>query len=125
MKSKLTNLLQLFRDVLPARNLEELEQRLAKAQESHDLAGLAKIYYDMGVHCMKGGDPNRAMMYLSRADSIFSSRDDVYEQVKESVREDCSDRIMQLEEEPLLTNQIPEQVQEQAEWLLDLSLIHI
>lgn len=119
MKSKLTNLLQLFRDVLPARNLEELEQRLAKAQESHDLAGLAKIYYDMGVHCMKGGDPNRAMMYLSWADSIFSSRDDVYEQVKESVRDDCSNRIMQLEEEPLLTNQIPEQVQEQAEWLLD------
>ena len=34
MNSKLANLLQMFRDVLPARNMEELEQRLAKAQET-------------------------------------------------------------------------------------------
>ena len=115
MNSKLANLLQMFRDVLPARNMEELEQRLAKAQEKKDLPALAKIYYDMGVHSMKNGDPNRAMMYLSRCDCIFSSDDDVYEKVKESVREDCSKRIGELEEMPLLTNQIPEQVEEQAE----------
>lgn len=115
MNSKLANLLQMFRDVLPARNMEELEQRLVKAQEKKDLPALAKIYYDMGVHCMKNGDPNRAMMYLSRCDCIFSSDDDVYEKVKESVREDCSKRIGELEEMPLLTNQIPEQVEEQAE----------
>ncbi len=115
MNSKLANLLQMFRDVLPARNMEELEQRLAKAQEKKDLPALAKIYYDMGVHCMKNGDPNRAMMYLSRCDCIFSSDDDVYEKVKESVREDCSKRIGELEEMPLLTNQIPEQIEEQAE----------
>lgn len=119
MSSKLFDLLQMFRDVLPARNMEELEQRLARAQERKDLPALAKIYYDMGVHCMKNDDPNRAMLYLSRSDTIFSSRDDVYEQVKESVREDCSDRIGELEEMPLLTNEIPERMEEQAGLFLD------
>lgn len=119
MNSKLSNLLQLFRNVLPARNMEELEQRLVRAQEHEDLPALAKIYYDMGVHCMKNGDPDRAMLYLSRSDTIFSSRDDVYDQVKESVREDCSQRIGELEEMPLLTNLIPEQIEETAEFLLD------
>ncbi len=52
MGSKLTNLLQLFRSVLPARNMEELEQRLLKAQENKNFAEMAKIYYDMGVFCM-------------------------------------------------------------------------
>ncbi len=119
MNSKLSNLLQFFHDILPAKNMEELEQRLARAQERKDLPGLAKIYYDMGVHCMKNNDPNRAMMYLSRCDTIFSSRDDIYDQVKESVREDCSARLGQLEDMPLLTNQLPEQINEQAEYLLD------
>lgn len=119
MSSKLLDLLQLFRDVLPARNMEELEQRLARAQERGDLAALAKIYYDMGVQCMKNDDPNRAMMYLNRSDTIFSSRDDVYDQVSEAVREDCSRRIGELEEMPLLTNEIPERMEEQAELFLD------
>ncbi len=119
MNSKLANLLQLFRDVIPTRNMDEMEQRLVRAQEREDLPALAKIYYDMGVHCMKNGDPNRAMLYLSRSDTIFSSNDDVYDQVRESVREDCSKRIGELEEMPLLTNQIPEQVEETAALLLD------
>lgn len=115
MSSKLSNLLQLFRSVLPARNMDELERRLAAAQEKKDLPALAGIYYDMGVLCMKNDDPNRAMMYLSRSDSIFSSDDDVYEKVKKSVREDCSERIGELEDLPLLTNEIPKQIEEQAE----------
>lgn len=119
MSSRLSNLLQLFRDVLPTRNMEELEQRLSRAQERGDLPALAKIYYDMGVQCMKNGDPNRAMLYLNRSDTIFSSDDDVYEQVSESIREDCSQRIGELEEQPLLTNQITEQIEETAEFLLD------
>ncbi|MCM1541006.1 MAG: hypothetical protein NC121_07075 [Blautia sp.] len=119
MGSKLFDLLQLFRDVLPTRNMEELEQRLARAQERNDLPALAKIYYDMGVHCMKNNDPNRAMMYLSRSDTIFSSRDDVYDQVPESLCDDCSERIGKLEEMPLLTNEIPERLEEQAGLFLD------
>ena len=122
MSSKLSNLLQLFRNVLPARNMEELEQRLAAAQEKKDLPVLAKIYYDMGVHCMKNDDPNHARMYLSRSDSIFSSDDEVYEKVKKSVREDCSERLGELEDLPLLTNEIPQQIEEQAESLGDLQI---
>lgn len=122
MGSKLSDLLQLFRSVLPARNLEELEQRLAKAQEKKDLPAMAKIYYDMGVHCMKNDDPNHARMYLSRSDSIFSSDDDVYDKVKKSVRDDCSERLGELEDLPLLTNEIPQQIEEQAESLSDVQI---
>lgn len=125
MSSKLFDLLQLFRDVLPTRNMEELEQRLIRAQERMDLPALAKIYYDMGVQCMKNGDPNRAMMYLSRSDTIFSSRNEVYEQVSESLCEDCSRRIGELEEMPLLTNEIPERLEEQAELFLDDTQIRL
>ena len=77
MIAKLSGLLQLFRDILPTRNMEEMEQRLVRAQDREDLPALSKIYYDMGVHCMKNNDPNRAMLYLSRSDTICSSRDDV------------------------------------------------
>jgi len=119
MESKRFDLLQLFRAVLPARNMEEMEQRLARAQEKNDLSALAKIYYDMGVHCMKNHDPDRAMLYLSRSDTIFSSRDDVYDQVKESLREDCSRRIGELEELPLLTNEISGWLEKQSELFLD------
>ncbi len=122
MGSKLSNLLQLFRSVLPARNMEDLEQRLLKAQEKKDLPEMAKIYYDMGVHCMKNDDANRARMYLSRCDSIYSSDDDVYEKVKKSIREDCSERLGELEELPLLTNEIPQQIEEQAEELSDVQI---
>lgn len=58
-------------------------------------------------------------MYLSRSDTIFSSSDEVYCQVKESLREDCSQRIGELEDLPLLTNEIPEQVENQAALFLD------
>ena len=119
MISIVSKLLQLFQNILPTRNMEGLEQRLVKAQEREDLPALSKIYYDMGLHCMKNNDPDRAMMYLSRSDSIYSSRDDVFEKVKESMREDCSRRIGELEEFPLLTNQIPEQIGQQAEEFLD------
>lgn len=119
MISIVSKLLQLFQNILPPRNMEELEQRLVKAQKREDLPALAKIYYDMGLHCMNNDDPDRAMMYLSRSDSIYSSRDDVFEKVKESIREDCSSRIGELEEFPLLTNQIPEQIGQQAEEFLD------
>lgn len=119
MISMISKLLQLFKNVLPARNMDDLERRLAKAQEREDLPALSKIYYEMGLHCMKNDDPDRAMMYLSRSDSIYSSRDDVFKKVKESMREDCSRRIGELEELPLLTNQIQEQIGLQAEESLD------
>lgn len=116
MSSKLFDLLQLFRGILPARNMEELEQRLAKAQKRKDLPALVKIYYDMGVHCMKNNDPNRAAMYLRRSFAIYSSHDGV---VKESLREDCFQRLNQLWKLPLLTNELIRQLEEQAGNFLD------
>lgn len=108
---------KLFQKNPTVQNMETLRAQLADAQKQNDGPGLVRAYYTMGVHEMECGDPSRAMLWLSRADAICSARDDVYEKVGNTVREDCSERIGQLEEAPLLTNQIAAQVEEKAEEL--------
>lgn len=96
---------------------EGLQAQLADAQNRKDGARLAQACYDMGVYEMENGDPARAMLWLSRADTIFSARDDVYKKVGKTVREDCSERIRQLEDMPTMTSQLTAQVEEKAEEL--------
>lgn len=56
---------------------------------------------------MEQKDPNQATLWLHRADAIYSAADSVYKKVGEKLIDDCSDRIGQLEEEPLFYNDIP------------------
>lgn len=95
------------------------EERIAACLRKKDYIGLAKAYYEMGKAAMEAGDQGRALLWLSRADTVYSARDDVYEKVGEDVTEDCSDRIGQLEEAPLLVNEIEEPVTAQVENLGD------
>ena len=95
------------------------QQRLADCLQKKDYAGLAKAYYDMGRAAMDSGDPGRAMLWLSRADTIYSARDDVYEAVGDKLADDCSDRIGVLEEAPLLSNQIVEEIDDKRDGLGD------
>lgn len=90
------------------------EDRLAECRKKRDWAGLAKAYYDLGAAAMDRGELNRAQLWLHRADTIYSARDDVYEKVGEALADDCSDRIGRLEEEHLLYNDVPAQVEEKA-----------
>lgn len=96
---------------------EGLQAQLADAQNRKDGASLARACHDMGVYEMENGDPDRAMLWLSRADTIFGARDDVYKKVGKPVREDCSERIRRLEDLPMMTNQLTAQVEEKAEEL--------
>lgn len=95
------------------------EERLAACLRGKDYAGLAKAYYDMGRAALEAGDQGRAMLWFSRADTVYSARDDVYEKMGEKLIDDCSDRIGELEEAPLLANRIAEEVEERAEDLGD------
>ena len=95
------------------------EERIAECQRKKDYAGLAKAYYELGKSAMESGDQGRAMLWLGRADTVYSARDDVYDKVGETITEDCSDRISQLEEGPLLINEIETQVTEQVNTLGD------
>lgn len=98
------------------------EKRLAECQRKKDWAGLAKAYYHLGAEAMDNGNPNRALLWLGRADTIYSADDAVYDKVGEKLADDCSDRIGHLEGEALLCNDIPAKVGEMAEALGDVKV---
>ncbi len=93
------------------------EGRLADLQKKKDWAGLVKVYYELGVSAMDRGDLNKAVLWLHRADTIYSADDAVYEKVGDRLIDDCSDRIGTLEGDETLYNSLPAQVEEKAEQL--------
>lgn len=99
------------------------EGRLADLQKKKDWAGLAKAYYELGTAAMEAGDLNHAQLWLHRADTIYSADDGVYEKVGDKIIDDCSERIGTLEdEEGLLYNAIPAEIEEKAEELNDVQV---
>ena len=97
--------------VLQARSVEE--------QARNDWPALARTNYALGTQCMDQGDPSRAMLYLGRADTLFSARDAIYTQADEDLMGHCSDRIEQLEQAPTLSNEVLDLVVEKALELQD------
>lgn len=99
------------------------EERLAGLQNKKDWAGLSKAYYEMGKAAMDRGDLNHAQLWLHRADTIYSADDATCEKVGDKIMDDCSDRIGALEEEDgLLYNALPAQIEEKAGELNDPQL---
>ena len=97
------------------------EERLAELQKKRDWAGLVKVYYELGVSAMDGGDLNHAQLWLHRADTIYSADDTTYEKVGDKLTDDCSDRIGTLEdEEELFYNAVLAQIEAKAEALNDV-----
>lgn len=78
---------------------------------------MVKDAYQKGVQYMEQGDPERARLWLCRADTIYSADDSTYEAAGEALTDDCSDRIGTLEEADCFTNRIMAQVEEWAEEL--------
>ena len=102
-----------------AKNPEEL---VKSCQEKRDWAGLAKAYYDMGTAAMDAKDLYRAVLWLHRADTIFSANDKVYKKVGEKLVDDCSDRIGTLEDGTLVYNDISDEITEKAEEMADIQV---
>ncbi len=104
------------------------EERLADCLSRRDWEGLARAYYDLGVAAMDRGELDRAVLWLHRADTVYSARGDVYERVSgkrlfhQGIADDCSRRIGELEEAPLLCNDAPAQAEERAGELNDPQL---
>lgn len=96
------------------------EMRLAEFQRKNDWAEVSRTYYELGVTAMDAGDLHKAQLWLHRADTIYSARDEVYDKVGEQLADDCSSRIGQLEDTHILYNDIPAQVEEKAEGLGDI-----
>lgn len=102
------------------------EERVQDCLKKRNWDGLSRAYYDMGVAAMERGEGHRAMLWLSRADTIYSASDKVYQKESkkrlfhEEIVSDCSDRIGELEEQPLLYNRIVEQVEEKLGELEDV-----
>ena len=88
--------------------------KLFQKHKEPDGLALVKDYYQRGKACMEGREPARAMLWLSRADTIYSARDELYEAAGEVLTEDCSERIGQLEEAPTYTNKLLAEIQDRA-----------
>lgn len=99
------------------------EERIADCRKKKDWTGLAKACYELGAAAMDQGDLNKAQLWLHRADTIYSAKDETYDKVGEKITGDCSDRIGQLEDEDeLLYNAVPSQVEEKGAELNDPQL---
>ncbi len=103
-------------------------QKVVKTPEEHtfdyirvrDWVGYAKACYELGAAFMDSGEMHRAVLWLHRADTIYSAQDEIYEAVGDELINDCTERIGRLEEEPLLYNDILTKTEEMAEQLEDL-----
>ncbi len=99
---------------------ESKEKHLANCQKNQDWIGLAKAYYSLGVAAMERNELNEATLWLHRADTVYSAKDEVFEKAarkrlfRPEIAEDCSDRIGTLEDEPLLYNTVPAGIGERA-----------
>lgn len=97
--------------------------RLADCQKNRDWIGLVRTYYDLGVDAMDGGKRNEATLWLHRADTIYSAKDEVFEKASKKrlfrpeIVDDCSERIGTLEDAPLLYNTALAEIEEKAESL--------
>ncbi len=98
------------------------EERLKECQQNHDWAGLARAYYDMGVAAMDERNLYQAVLWLHRADTIFSASDKVYKKVGEKLVDDCSDRIGTLEDGTLVYNDISDEISEKSEEMADIQI---
>jgi len=105
-----------------------LEERLVKCQNKKDWAALARTYYDLGTAAMDRDALNEAVLWLHRADTIYSAKDEVFEKADKNrlfhpgIVDDCSERIGSLEDAPLLYNTVPAQIEEKAEELNDMQV---
>ena len=75
------------------------KKSLEEYQKARDWDGLARAYYDLGVSAMDQGSLNMAVLWLHRADTIYSASDGVYEKAAgkklfhPQIVDDCSERI--------------------------------
>lgn len=93
------------------------EEQLNSCQAKRDWPGLSRAYYDLGVTAMEEGNLEKAVLWLHRADTIYSAMDNVYEKLGEAITDDCSDRIGTLEDSALIYNDFPELVNVKADGL--------
>ncbi|MDE7243236.1 MAG: hypothetical protein K2O18_04560 [Oscillospiraceae bacterium] len=104
------------------------KKSLKEYRQKKDWEEVARAYYDLGAAAMDRGDLNRAVLWLNRADTVYSASDEVYEQTKENrlfrkeIVSDCAERMGALENAPLLYNELPAEVDEKSAELTDPQL---
>ncbi len=104
------------------------QERVEECQKKRNWEGLARAYYDMGVAAMDQGNLQQAVLWLHRADTVYSASDDAYGKAEgkrlfhKEIVSDCSERIGTLEDASLIYNDIPAEVEEKAEELNDVQV---
>jgi len=104
------------------------KERVEECLKKRNWDGLARAYYDLGVAAMEQGELEKAVLWLNRADTVYSASNEAYEKAGKNrlfhkeIVSDCSERIGTLEDASLLYNDIPIEVEEKAEELSDIQL---
>ncbi len=96
------------------KGLEELKEQAAALEKERKWSKLSEAYYLLGKEYQAQGDLERARLYLERACTLYSNFDEIFDACQ-SFMDDCDERLGALEEEPLLHNELLEQVEEKAE----------
>jgi len=95
---------------------QQSEKQLLAALDSvqGDSAKAARLYYELGKKYYAEQKFDKARLYLGRFDSVVSSDDALYTQFEKKADE-VSDLIGELEEKPLLVNQLEEWIEKIGE----------
>ena len=96
------------------KGLEELKEQAAALEKERKWSKLSEAYYLLGKEYQAQGDLERARLYLERACTLYSNFDEIFDACQ-SFMDDCDERLGALEDEPLLHNELLEQVEEKAE----------
>lgn len=89
----------------------------AALQAKGDFAGLSKLYFQMGKDALAQGDQDRARMWLGRSQAFTDASGEIYEKVGEAIIDEAADLLSELEDAPLLVNEVTRRVEEEFETL--------
>lgn len=92
------------------KSLEELFPELKEAQRKKDFVAVCKLYYQIGEVYFKQGNGEKALLYLSRFDSLSGSKDEIYKKINSKMVDQASVWIEKLEEESMYTHEIRDRV---------------
>lgn len=102
-------------------SLEELMEKLKKAQAGKNYVKIAKLYYKLAQYYHQEGNIEKLWLYVHRFDNLYSSKDEIYNKISDKMMDSGSCWIEEIEDmEEFLPNELIHWAEKEAE---DLDMI--